>query len=100
MTNNKSDNLIINKCLIVDDRFDEVKDLIFKLNEKAISTDYRKDVLGRDVFIDPNTQLVILDLYLAEEDQGSFESAIDTVEFFNDTIKAVSYTHLTLPTTF
>lgn len=87
MTNNKSDNLIINKCLIVDDRFDEVKDLIFKLNEKAISTDYRKDVLGRDVFIDPNTQLVILDLYLAEEDQGSFESAIDTVEFFNDTIK-------------
>lgn len=87
MGNNKSDNLIINKCLVVDNRFDEVKDLIFKLNEKAISTDYRKGVLRKGVFIDPNTQLVILDLYLADENQGSYESAIDTVEFFNENIK-------------
>lgn len=87
MTNNKSDNLIINKCLIVDNRFDEVKEIILKLNEKAISTDYRRDVLGRGVFIDPNTQLVILDLFLSDENQGSYDSAIETVEFLNDHIK-------------
>lgn len=87
MGNNKSDNLIINKCLIIDNRFDEVKEIILKLNEMAISTDYRRDVLGRGVFIDPNTQLVILDLFLSDENQGSYDSAIETVEFLNDHIK-------------
>lgn len=87
MDNIETDNLIINKCLIIDNRFDEVKDIILKLNEKAISTDYRRDVLGRGVFIDPNTQLVILDLFLSDENQGSYDSAIETVEFLNDHIK-------------
>lgn len=86
MTSNRTDNLIINKCLIIDNRFNEVKDIILKLNEKAISTDYRKDLLGKNVFIDHNTQLVILDLFLSDEDQGTYDSAIDTVDFLNENI--------------
>lgn len=86
MSSKNSNDLIINKCLIIDNRIDEVNDIILKLNEKSISTDYRKDVLERNVFIDPNTQLVILDLFLNDEDQGRYDSAIDTVHFLNEKI--------------
>lgn len=83
---NSQEELIINKCLIIDDNFDEVKDIIFKLNKHAISTDYRKDVLDIDVKIDPNIELVILDLYMSES-QDSFSNALGSVAFLNEHIK-------------
>lgn len=88
MTNKKNsqEELIINKCLIIDDNFDEVKDIIFKLNNQAISTDYRKDVLDMGVEIDHNIQLVILDLYMSES-QDSFSNALESVAFLNEHIK-------------
>ena len=84
--NNCEKELIINKCLIIDDKFDEVKDIIFELNNLSISTDYRKDILDKDVQIDPNTQLVILDLYMSQ-DQNSFDNALQSVAFLNENIK-------------
>lgn len=83
---NHKDELIIDKCLIIDDEFEEVKDLIFKLNDYAISTDYRKDVLGRGVKIDPNIQLVILDLFMSEG-KNSIDNALQSVAFLNEKIK-------------
>lgn len=86
LKNNNENEMIINKCLIIDDKFDEVKDIIFNLNKHSISTDYREDVLDKDVQIDPNTQLVILDLYMSE-DQNSFDNALNSVAFLNENIK-------------
>lgn len=83
---NSQEELIINKCLIIDDNFYEVKDIIFNLNNQAISTDYRKDVLDMGVEIDPNIQLVILDLYMSES-QDSFSNALESVAFLNEHIK-------------
>lgn len=87
MTTNVSiDEIIINKCLIVDDKFEEVKNVIIALNEKAISTDYRQNILAQKVEIDPNTQLVVLDLYMGES-QDSIEQAVNSVQFLNEKIK-------------
>ena len=83
---NAQKELIINKCLIIDDRFDEVKDIIFELNNSAISTDYREDVLDENVKIDPNIQLVILDLYMSKS-QDTFDNALQSVAFLNENIK-------------
>lgn len=83
---NNQDELIINKCLIIDDEFEEVKDIIFELNRHSISTDYREDVLKKNVIIDPSIQLVVLDLYMSES-QDSFDEALQSVAFLNEHIK-------------
>ena len=85
-TNVSIDEIIINKCLIVDDKFEEVKNVIIALNKKAISTDYRQDILEMNVEIDPNTQLVVLDLYMGES-QDSIEQAVNSVQFLNEKIQ-------------
>lgn len=82
----KQEGIIINRCLIIDDNFNEVKDIIFKLNNHTISTDYREDVLDKEVRVDSNTQLVILDLYMSES-QDSFDDALQSVAFLNENIK-------------
>lgn len=80
------EDLLIDKCLIIDNKFEEVRDIIFDLNKHAISTDYRDDVLLPGVKIDPNTQLVILDLYMSEN-QNSLDKALESVGFLNNHIK-------------
>lgn len=78
--------MLIDKCLIIDDKLEEVRDVIFELNKHGISTDYKEDILEKDSIINSYTQLVILDLYMSA-DQSKYEDAINSVYALSNKIE-------------
>ena len=78
----------LDNILIIDNNPNEVEWLVKLLNNKGISTSFITNPLNPEskVVLNPNTKLVILDLYLDEVEE-SYEVALSVVQLLSEKIK-------------
>ena len=79
----------IDKVVLVDDRPNEITPIIHEFNRKGIATLYYEDpdeLLSDSAKIPLGTQLIILDLFLGEADEG-ISKARDMVLYFSEKIR-------------
>lgn len=77
----------INSVLVIDDQYEEVRNIITALNKNGIPTIFKDDCLkpGNES-IDEFSTVIILDLYLGSS-EDKYTKALDTVTFLSEKMK-------------